>query len=68
MKVVDLRNRFIAVNKQEPLDNLELLHYAKLSYVRGDLTIVEYRDLVKALESDNSYSPEGNVKEFTTFS
>ncbi|MFZ3588704.1 YppF family protein [Bacillus sp. DJP31] len=68
MNVVDLRNRFIAVNKQEPLDNLELLNFAKLSYVREDLTITQYRDLVKVLEVDKSYSPEGQVQEFTTFS
>ncbi len=68
MKVVDLRNRFIAINKQEPLDNLELLNFAKLSYVRGDLSITEYRDLVKVLDVENNCSPEGQVQEFTTFS
>jgi hypothetical protein len=59
MNVLDLRNRFIAVRKQEPLDDLELLHFAKVSYVRGDLTIIEYKDLVKMLEKENSYNPEG---------
>jgi hypothetical protein len=68
MNVVDLRNRFIAISKQEPLDDLDLLHFAKMSYVRGDLTIIEYRDLVKVLEKENSYSPEDKIKEFSSFS
>lgn len=59
MNIVDLRNRFIAVSKQEPIDNLELLNFAKLSYVRGDLQIGEYRELVKQLDQEKSYYPEG---------
>lgn len=59
MNIVDLRNRFIAVSKQEPNDNLELLHFAKLCYVRGDLQIGEYRELVKQLDQEKSYYPEG---------
>jgi hypothetical protein len=59
MNVVDLRNKFIAVRKQEPLDDFELLHFARICYVRGDLTIIEYRDIVKVLEKENSYNPEG---------
>jgi hypothetical protein len=58
----DLRNRFITINKKEPLDNLELLQYAKLSYVKGDLTIVEYRDIVKELDHDLSHSSLGTSK------
>ncbi len=68
MKVVDLRNKFIAVNKHEPLDDIELLHYAKLCYVRGDLNICDYRDLVRVLEKDSTLNPEGMVQEFTAFS
>ncbi|KAA0550218.1 hypothetical protein FZW96_02455 [Bacillus sp. BGMRC 2118] len=50
MNVMDLRRRFITVSKQEPVDEKELLHFAKLCYVSGDIKIVEYKKLVKALE------------------
>ncbi|MBM6619815.1 YppF family protein [Bacillus suaedaesalsae] len=59
MNIVDLRNRFIAVSKQEPVDSIELLHFAKLCYVRGDIQIVDYREVVKQLEQENNYTPEG---------
>jgi hypothetical protein len=64
MNTKDLRNRFISVNKKEPLDQIELLQYAKLSYVKGDLTIAEYRDIVKELEQD--LSPGEDVQKLTS--
>ncbi|WP_456278590.1 YppF family protein [Bacillus sp. AK128] len=53
MNLKELRNLYIAVNKKEPVDNLELLQFAKRSYVRGDLTIIEYRDIIKELEQSD---------------
>lgn len=51
MDVKELRVKYLTVTKKEPLDELELLQFAKVSYIKGELTITEYRDIVKEMES-----------------
>ncbi|MBM7661298.1 hypothetical protein JOC85_002070 [Bacillus mesophilus] len=64
MNTEDLRNRFLLVNKKEPLDLIELLQFAKLSYVKGDLTIAVYRDIVKELEQN--LNPDEDTQKLTS--
>ncbi|WP_246942095.1 YppF family protein [Bacillus pinisoli] len=50
MNVKELHMRFISSNNKEPQDDSDLLQFAKVSYIRGELTIIEYRGIVKEIE------------------
>ncbi|MFD1738504.1 YppF family protein [Bacillus salitolerans] len=61
MKLVELRNKFIALKQQEPIETIELLQFAKVCYIRNDISIVEYREIVKELEVKADYTLEGQL-------
>ncbi|MFC4182784.1 YppF family protein [Saccharococcus thermophilus] len=58
MNMAELKNKFIAVKNYEPVDVNELLDFARQMYLRGEITIAEYRDLSRDLELAGAYKPD----------
>jgi hypothetical protein len=58
MNMAELKNKFIAVKNYEPADINELLDFARHMYLRGEITIAEYRDLARELELAGAYKPD----------
>jgi hypothetical protein len=58
MNVAELKNKFIATRNYEPTDINELLDFARQVYLRGEITIAEYRDITRELEMAGAYKPE----------
>ncbi len=56
--MAELKNKFIAVKDYEPTDMNELLCFARQMYLRGEITIAQYRDLVRELELAGAYKPD----------
>ena len=54
----ELRNKFITNRKYEPLDVNELLDYVRQTYVKNEITIVEYRNIVRELEINGAKKPD----------
>jgi hypothetical protein len=57
VNVSELKMNFIAVKKYEPTDVNELLDFARQAYLRGQVTIAQYRDIVRELEAAGAYNP-----------
>ncbi len=57
MLVQELRNIFIAVKKYEPMDNNDLLDFARNLYLLGKITILEYRNIIRLLEKEGASKP-----------
>ncbi|AEH47490.1 YppF family protein [Parageobacillus thermoglucosidasius] len=58
MNMAELKNKFIAVKNYEPTDVNELLDFARQTYLRGEITIAQYRDLARELELAGAYKPD----------
>ncbi|PDM41028.1 MULTISPECIES: YppF family protein [unclassified Geobacillus] len=58
MNMAELKNKFIAVKDYEPTDMNELLCFTRQMYLRGEITIAQYRDLVRELELAGAYKPD----------
>jgi YppF-like protein len=58
MNMAELKNKFIAVKDYEPTDVNELLDFACQMYLRGEITIAQYRDLARELELAGAYKPD----------
>ena len=58
----ELKKRFVQVKKRTPIHVNELLDYLKISYIYGELTIVEYKHLFFELDRLNADKP--NTVEF----
>ncbi|MCA1030469.1 YppF family protein [Bacillus timonensis] len=58
MDAKELQNKFIAIKKFEPIDNNDLLDFARQYYIQGQLTILEYRNIVRELELTGARKPE----------
>lgn len=56
--MAELKNKFIAVKNYEPTDMNELLDFARQVYLRGEITIAQYRDLARELELAGAYKPD----------
>lgn len=57
MLIQELRNTFIAIKTYEPMDNNELLDFARQQYISGKLTILEYRNVIRQLENGGASKP-----------
>jgi hypothetical protein len=58
MNAAELKNKFITTRNYEPTDINELLDFARQVYLRGEITIAEYRDITRDLEMAGAYKPE----------
>ncbi|WP_084278908.1 YppF family protein [Anoxybacteroides tepidamans] len=58
MNAAQLRGKFIALKNHEPADMNGLLDFARQMYLRGEISIAEYRDIARELESAGAYQPE----------
>jgi hypothetical protein len=64
MNVLELRNKFIATKNYEPIDANELLDFARKTYLRGEITISEYRNIVRDLEAQGAQKPDYLPQEY----
>lgn len=49
----ELKNRFVQVKKRAPIHVNELIDYLRISYIYGELSIVEYKNLFSELDQLN---------------
>lgn len=64
MNVRELKNLFAQTKDYTPEHVNELLDFTKKSYIQNEITILEYRNLVRELESQGASIPE-DQKEFS---
>ncbi|OKL37844.1 YppF family protein [Domibacillus mangrovi] len=57
MLLEDLIHRFEIVKKRNPLHANELLDYIQKSYIQGELSIVEYKNLFFELDKRGAKKP-----------
>lgn len=57
MGLEDLRKRFINGKCYEPMNVNELLDYARQLYLKNELTITQYRKVIKELENKGAFFP-----------
>ncbi|MGZ0086081.1 YppF family protein [Geobacillus sp. C56-T2] len=57
MNVTELKHKFIAVKQSEPTEANELLDFARRLYLRGDISLAQYRDLARELERAGASLP-----------
>ncbi|MBA2870222.1 cell division septum initiation protein DivIVA [Anoxybacillus calidus] len=57
MNVLELKMNFISVRNYEPADVNELLDFARQAYLRGQMTIAQYRDIIRELEAAGACTP-----------
>ncbi|NKE04840.1 MULTISPECIES: YppF family protein [Mesobacillus] len=58
MNVHELKNLFAETKAYTPEHVNELLDFTKKSYIQNDITILEYRNLVRELELQGAVIPE----------
>lgn len=63
MSVNELRNKFIAFKQYEPEDGNELLDFAQQKYLRGEISITEYKQLIRELELNGAEKPYFSILE-----
>lgn len=61
MTVHDLREKFLKFREYESDDLNELLDFAKRTYILNEITICDYRNLVRELEVLGAVLPEHNL-------
>lgn len=60
MTLNELKEKFIQLKMYEPLDNNELLDFAKQFYVKNQISIIDYRNIVRELEMNGAFNPENS--------
>lgn len=60
----ELKNQFVQVKKRTPKHVNELLDYLQKSYIYGELSIVEYKNIFSELDKLNAEKP--NALEFAS--
>ena len=63
MFVHELRNKFIAKKEYEPTTANELLDFARQTYIRGELSLSDYRNIIRILEEEGAKKPEYIIQE-----
>ncbi|MDG4656140.1 YppF family protein [Ectobacillus antri] len=58
MTLGELRTLFIGLKQYEPVDSNELLDFARQSYLKGELALVQYRDMIRELEALGAKKPD----------
>ncbi|WP_044748100.1 YppF family protein [Bacillus alveayuensis] len=65
MNVLELKMNFISLRNYEPTDVNELLDFARQTYIRGQITLAQYRDIIRELEGAGAYTPH-NQSEYAS--
>jgi hypothetical protein len=60
MTLNELKEKFIQLKMYEPLDINELLDFAKQYYVKNQISIIDYRHIVRELEMNGAFNPENS--------
>ena len=58
MVLEELRQKFITCKSYEPLEHNELMDFARQLYLRGELTIGHFRNLIRELELKGAVPPD----------
>ncbi|WP_096154305.1 MULTISPECIES: YppF family protein [Bacillus] len=58
MLLDELRLKFVTCKGYEPMEENELLDYARQLYLKGELMLFQYRQLVKGLELNGATLPQ----------
>ncbi|GAB7387455.1 hypothetical protein BSNK01_12920 [Bacillaceae bacterium] len=58
MTLEELIKRFVLVKQEKPSNVNELLDFIQCRYLRGELSIVEYRNLLRELSARGAEKPE----------
>ncbi|WP_199425914.1 YppF family protein [Thermaerobacillus caldiproteolyticus] len=58
MNIAEFKHKFIASKNYKPTDMNELLDFARQVYLRGEITIAEYRDIARELEKAGACKPD----------
>lgn len=58
MSITELKHKFMAVKHCEPAEANELLDFARRLYLRGEISLAQYRDLVRELERAGACQPD----------
>lgn len=53
----ELRHKFISCKTYEPMEHNELMDFARQLYLRGEITIGQFRNLIQELESKGAVPP-----------
>ncbi len=56
--IAELTKRYQQVKKCAPLHVNELLDYLQKSYVNGELSIIEYKNIYRELDRQNAEKPQ----------
>ena len=57
MVLDELRQRFISNKCYEPMEPNELLDFARQLYIKNELSITQYRIIIKELEQKGAHFP-----------
>lgn len=57
MVLQELRHKFFVCKSYEPMEHNELMDFARQLYLKGDLTIAHFRDLIRELEAKGAVPP-----------
>ncbi|WP_404442380.1 YppF family protein [Sutcliffiella horikoshii] len=57
MVLEELRHKFISCKTYEPMEQNELMDFSRQLYLRGELTIGQFRNLIRELESKGAVPP-----------
>ena len=58
MLLDELRLKYVSCKGYEPIEENELLDYARQLYLKGELKLLEYRQIVKGLELNGATLPQ----------
>ena len=58
MLLDELRLKYVSCKGYEPMEENELLDYARQLYLKGELILLEYRQIVKGLEHNGATLPQ----------
>ncbi|MDF9296301.1 YppF family protein [Geobacillus stearothermophilus] len=58
MSITELKHKFMAIKHCEPAEANELLDFARRLYLRREISLAQYRDLVRELEQAGACQPD----------
>ncbi|MFX3622778.1 MAG: YppF family protein [Ectobacillus sp.] len=58
MTLGELRKIFVAMKQYEPEDINELLDFAQQCYLKGEICLSQYRNLIRELEATGAKKPD----------
>jgi YppF-like protein len=57
MTLLELKNKFISLKSFEPSDHNQLMDFLQQNYLKGEISIQHYRELIRELEMFGAYKP-----------